>query len=261
MATRRTLLVLLALLAGGCATGPANRLTLFPQRHTLLESTIAVRQQYAGTLPLPRELDKGVQPPYTVEPGDVLVIQPANIDSPARIPGDQPVLLDGTVNLGRYGILVVAGRTVPEIEAMVAKTVAAQTRDAGPINVRVVTRQSKKFYVLGEVNAPGAFPLHGNETVLDAILAAGNLTGQASWNNIVLARPSAPGACRIVLPVCFREIVQLGDTTTNYQLAPGDRIYIATRSFGEELWNCRHEAAPCGCGPHTACPIPAPPPH
>src|SRR5271168_5029475 len=106
MSKRRTpsclgLLVLLFL--AGCSSSPANRITLFPQRHNLLESARDVRQQYAvGALPLPRELDLGVQPPYTVEPGDVLLVQPVGLDSPVRLPGDQPILLDGTINLGRY---------------------------------------------------------------------------------------------------------------------------------------------------------------
>ena len=76
----------------------------------------------------------------------------------------------------------------------------------------------------------------------------------------MLARPTAPNGCRVVLPICFREIVQLGDTSTNYQLVPGDRIFVASRSFGEDLLNCRHEATPCGCGPQVACPVVGPAP-
>ncbi len=250
----------LLVLLGGCSSGPGNQLTLFPQRHTLLESAKNIRQQYAGTLPLPRELDMGVQPAYTVEPGDTLLVVPVNLDSPARLPGDQPVLIDGTINLGQYGLLEVAGKTVPEIEALVSQAVALKTKDAGPITVRVVTRQSKVYYVLGEVNSPGAFPLQGREKVLDGILAAGGLNDRASKINIILSRPTPAASCRIVLPICYREIVQLADPTTNYQLAPGDRIYVATRAFGEDLFNCRHERTPCGCGPQVACPLGAAPP-
>lgn len=246
---------LIFLLLTGCSVSPANQITLFPQRHNLLESTRDVRQQFAAPPHLPRELDMGVQPPYTVEPGDVLLVQPASLDSPVRLPGDQPVLMDGTINLGRNGHLVVAGKTVPEIEGLVSQAVAEQTKDAGPINVRIVTRQSKVFYVLGEVNSPGMFPFQGNETVLKAILQAGGLADRASRKDIVLVRPTTPNSCRIVLPICYREIVQLGDTTTNYQLMPGDRIFVASRTFGEDLLNCRHEASPCGCGQQCACPL------
>ena len=35
--------------------------------------------------------------------------------------------------------------------------------------------------------------------------------------------------------MCYRQIVQLGDTTTNYQLQPGDRIYVPGKGFWENL--------------------------
>src|SRR5207244_3575929 len=115
----------------------------------------------------------------------VLLVQSTDLDSPVRLPGDQPVLPDGTINLGKYGQLVVFGKTVPEIEAMVKSVVTTQTPNAGFISVRLVSRQSKVYYVLGEVNSPGFFQLSGHETVLDAILAAGGLTDKASRNNII----------------------------------------------------------------------------
>src|SRR5262249_29143624 len=156
--------------------------------------------------------------------------------------GDQPVMPDGTINLGRYGLLQVAGRTVEQIETALRAVVEAQAKDGkdkeiGPITVRVVTRVSKVYYVLGEVNAPRSLTLNGRETVLDGILAAGGLTDRASRRNLILSRPTRPDGCRIVLPICYREIVQLGDTSTNYQLLPGDRIYVATRGFCEDSFH------------------------
>jgi len=235
--------LVLALFGAGCG---GNRFTLFPERHNMLESTWQMRQVTPIPLNVPRELDKLVLPAYVVEPGDVLLVVASDLDSPVRLPGDQPVLPDGTISLGRYGRPVVAGKTIDEIEALVRGLVNAQNRDPGSISVRLVSRQSKVFYVLGEVNAPGAYPLSGRETVLDGILAGGGLTDRASRQDIVLSRPTRPGQCRVVLPVCYREIVQLGDTTTNYQLAPGDRIFVPSRTPWEDLFGCRHESAPCG---------------
>jgi protein involved in polysaccharide export with SLBB domain len=245
---------LMLLVGVGCSTG-SNALSLFPERNELIPAAKALRASYTEPLPLPRELDKRVAPPYTVEPGDVLLVQPASLDSPARLPGDQQVLPDGFLNLGRYGRLQVAGKTLDQIEAEVRPLVEAQTRDAGPITVRIVTRQSKVYYVLGEVNAPGAFPLTGRETVLDAIVAAGGLNDRASRKDITLSRPTRPGECRVVLPVCYPEIVQLGDTTTNYQVAAGDRIYVPTRDCWDDFLHRKKSCAPCGA-PQSACPPP-----
>jgi protein involved in polysaccharide export with SLBB domain len=237
---------LAGLVPAGCSLTPGNRLTFFPEGHPLLDSAKELRRAASEPMPLPRELQKQVLPPYTVEPGDVLLVQPADLDSTVRIPGDQPVLPDGTINLGRYGRILVAGRTVDEIEAAVRAAIQVQVKDAGPIAVRVVTRVSKVFYVLGEVNAPGSYPLTGRETVLDAILAAGGLNDRASRANIILSRPTPPDSCRVVLPICYKEIVQLGDTSTNYQIAPGDRIFVPTRTVHEELHHTRPECPPCG---------------
>jgi hypothetical protein len=71
--------------------------------------------------------------------------------------------------------------------------------------------------------------------VLDAILEAGGLTSEASPCDIILVRPTHGTECRVVLPVCYRQITQIGDVTTNYQLQPGDRIVVGTRTLCEEL--------------------------
>jgi polysaccharide export outer membrane protein len=267
-------LALAAVLAlGGCSPSGLFGSTLFPEGHRLTDSTKSVRNAFAGPQALPRELDKRAAPLYTVEPGDVLLVQPAELDSPARFPGDQPVFPDGTINLGMYGLLVVAGKTVPEIEdavkARIDTAMKAQpapkspgdtgnprdAREVGPITVRVITRQSKVYYVLGEVNAPGAFTLKGNENVLDGILTAGGLTERASRNNIVLSRPTPANGCRVVLPICYLEITQLGDTSTNYQLAAGDRIYVATREHGEKCTDDKKKKKDCPLcgGPQLPC--------
>jgi polysaccharide export outer membrane protein len=253
---RRTLPVaVLLVLCASCPllSGCSNLFGLTPTGHRLTSEAKALRSAYPDPLPLPRELDKRVALPYIVEPGDVLLVQPVNLDSPVRLPGDQTVLPDGTIQLGRYGLLVAAGKTTPQIETEARAQIGAQEKDAGPITVRLVTRVSKVYYVLGEVNAPGAFPLQGRETVLDAILAAGGLNDKASRKYITLSRPTKPDGCRVVLPICYREIVQLGDTATNYQIAAGDRIYVPTR--GHDDCGRKKVCPPCG-RPQMPCPAP-----
>ncbi len=147
------------------------------------------------------------------------------------------------------------GKTIDEIESAVKTLVEAQTKDAGAVTVRVVTRTSKVYYVLGEVNSPGAFQLSGRETVLDALLAAGGLTDRAAADKIILDRPTAPDACRMVLQVCYRDIVQLGDTATNYQITAGDRVYVPSRGFWDDCWLGHKQDCPCS-RPQTPCPIP-----
>jgi protein involved in polysaccharide export with SLBB domain len=239
----------MALISGtGCST-VASTFGFSPPVHKLIPPAEQMRMAAAQPAALPKELDKSSLPAYVVEPGDTLAVEPADLDSPIRLPGSQVVLPDGTIDLGKYGRPVVAWKTVAEIEAMVRKSIDAQSKEkvGNTIQVRLIGRESKVFYVLGEANAPRAYPLAGRETVLDGILTAGGLTRQADTKRIILSRPSTPESCRTVLPVCYDQIVQLGDTSTNYQLMPGDRIYIPSKPlFDPSNGICKKKQA---CGP------------
>ncbi len=223
--------MLAALLPAGCTGARGTPLLLFPQRETRSISARA-QQPAAGpaTQSLTQERAPVALPPHAVEPGDRLLVQPAEGSSPLQLPGEQAVQPDGTISLGRYGQLRVLGKTSAQIERMAQTVIHAQTKNTGRIQVHLVPRDSQVYQVLGEVNAPGTFPLQGQQTVLDAIVAAGGLTDRAAPRSILLARATGPNQCRIVLPVSYQEIVQGGDSARNYPLAPGDRIFVARKS-------------------------------
>jgi len=261
-AIRRRLCLLAAtalLPAAGCTTGGGN--ALFPNDHRLLTSALDLAAN-ARPLSVPtRELQKQALEAYYIQPGDVLLLEVLDLEADIRLPADQTVMPDGTIDLGEYGRPVVAGMTIEQIEAVVLYAVQAVEEDQTikPINVRLNVAESAVYYVLGEVNAPGSYPLIGRETVLDAIVTAGGLSDRASDCQIILSRPTPPSSCRIVLPVCYDRIVQLGDTTTNYQIRPGDRVFVATRTCPEALkfWNngcpncpeCGERNCRCGVTP------------
>lgn len=233
--------------AVGCSS-LGESIGLSTPTNPLLKDAKAIRDAAPVPAPTGRELAKELLPTHVVEPGDTLLVQPVELDAPVRLPPDQPVQPDGTIDLGVYGRPVVAGKTLAQIEVQIKEVIAA--RDKGkdfPVTIRLIGRPGKLYYVQGEVNAPGAFPLTGRETVLDGIVAAGGVTRRASLGNIILSRPTLPDSCRIVYPVCYQQIVQLGDTTTNYQLYPGDRIFVPSQGFLEGILpkRCQSPAAAC----------------
>jgi polysaccharide biosynthesis/export protein len=252
--------MLAVLISGlGCST-VASTFGFTPPVHKLIPPAEQMRMAAAQPAALPKELDKSSLPSYVVEPGDTLAVEPADLDSPVRLPGNQTVLPDGTIDLGKYGRPMVAWKTVPEIETQVRTMIDAAGKEkvGNTIHVRLIGRESKVFYVLGEANAPRAYPLAGRETVLDGILAAGGLTRQADTKKIILSRPSTPENCRTVLPVCYDQIVQLGDTSTNYQLMPGDRIYIPSKplfDMGNGPCRKKQQCGPC-LTPQVGCAVP-----
>jgi protein involved in polysaccharide export with SLBB domain len=246
---------LLAACLAGCSTFGIQSPTSTRSNNQLTKTAKEFREEAPVPASVPRELNKTLLPTYVVEPGDVLLVQPVDLDSPLRLPGDQTILLDGTIDLGKYGRPIVAGKTLAQIEGDLKIWIQNQTKDASAVTVRLVNRVSKVYYVLGEVNAPGAFPVTGRETVLDALIAAGGLNSRASQNKIILSRPSKPCDCRFLLPVCYRNIVQLGDTSTNYQIQPGDRVFVPGRGLMEELFFLCEKDPVCNCGDHRLCPI------
>ncbi len=234
MAINRFAVVAGLILLTGCNSFSNGR-SPFSPAHQLTPEAKAVKQKFDQP-DVPRELNKRVIGPYLLEPGDVVLIQPADPESTLRLPGDQPILPDGTIQLGRFGKLMIAGKTTEEIELAARELIKSQTKESSAVTVRIVSRVSKVFYVLGQVNSPGAFQYTGRETVLDAIVAsAGGLTDGASRKHIIVSRPTAPGQERIIMAVCYHDIVQLGDVTTNYQLMPGDRVYVPSKSVKEML--------------------------
>ena len=90
---------------------------------------------------------------------------------------------------------------------------------------------SKVFYVITEGAGIGdnirRIPITGNETVLDALSTVNGLS-QVSSTQIWVARP-APGGfgCEQILPVDYVAIAKGGSSATNYQILPGDRVFIA----------------------------------
>ena len=180
----------------------------------------------------PKELEMVSMPPYVVEPPDELeiTVKPAIVDFTLT---SAVVQADGNIDLGYPGDTYVAGLTLAQVELKIAQHLQAYTAAQGekaPANITVSVRlnngsQSKNYYVLGTVSNQGKFPITGNETVLDGILAAG-LRSNSLPEKAYLARPRPKGAGDLILQIDWIGIKERGDTMTNYQLFPGDRIIV-----------------------------------
>jgi polysaccharide biosynthesis/export protein len=185
---------------------------------------------------VPRELRKTQHPIYVVEPPDVLYIEALELIPNRPISGERLVRPDGTISLGYYGQISVAGLTLPEIEEKIRKRLEDYV-NAPEVYVDVAYFNSKIFYVLGQTQQTGRLPITGNETVLDGITLAGGLTNFADKNRIFLARPNPGGGCDQVFHVDYRAVTECGDTRTNYQLLPGDRVIVMpTSGYAATVW-------------------------
>jgi hypothetical protein len=89
---------------------------------------------------------------------------------------------------------------------------------------------SKVYYIITEGAGLGdgvaRFPVTGNETVLDAIANINGLT-QVSSKRIWIARPVPHSDNYQILPVDWKAVTASGAALTNYQIMPGDRVFVA----------------------------------
>lgn len=218
---------------------------------------------------VPRELSMITLPPYVIAAPDQLLIEvvqkakvpqfdeknvaltnkdgtPVTKDgviplSVQPVSGPFHVRLDGTVGLGFWGSVPVAGLTLDQAaEAIRAHLLQQETLakfgtkpESVIVIVDVIAYNSKRYYVITDGGGQGAgeqvvsFPITGSETVMDAIANIGGLSDVSSRRNIWVARRTPhPGQPWQILPVDWVGMSQHGNTFTNYQVMPGDRIYV-----------------------------------
>jgi polysaccharide export outer membrane protein len=181
---------------------------------TLAEAGAAISEQARVRQRLPKA------PPVTV----TLALAPAAT-------GPHLVRMDGTVNLGVYGEVYVAGLTLAEARQAVEARLRSGQLDA-QVTVDVQDSNSKVYYVIFDCDGAGqrviTLPFKGGETVLDAVSrAAQGLLVNCSTHRVWLARPAQePAGCRQVLPVDWAAITEGAATCTNYEIFPGDRVYV-----------------------------------
>src|SRR5262249_1647894 len=147
-----------------------------------------------------------------------------------QVRGEHLVRPDGTISLGTYGAVYVTGLTLPQAKAAIEKHLS-QCLLHPEISLDVFAYNSKVFYVITDGAGFGqqvfTLPSTGNETVLDALSRINGLPAVASKRRIWLARPGPPElGCDQILPIDWMAITQGGSTCTNYQVFPGDRIYV-----------------------------------
>ena len=146
-----------------------------------------------------------------------------------QIRGEHLIRPDGTVGLGTYGSVFVAGMTLPQVKACIEQHLSKFLLRP-EVSVDVAAFNSKFYYVITDFAGSGEsvqkFPATGNETVLDAIAGIGGLS-PVSTKKLWIARPAPSGECLDqILPVDWKGITRRGHTRSNYQILPGDRVFI-----------------------------------
>lgn len=182
------------------------------------------------TLPEARDLIKGRLETVTRRVQIDVWVSLVSIAAQQDVAGEHLVAPDGTVNLGTYGRVRLVGMNLDQAKAAIEAHLSARFEQP-EVAVDVYGYNSKAYYVVTQGAGLGdqvvQLPVTGNETALDAISQIQGLTATSS-TQMWIARPGKNGSGGDqILPIDWLSITQRGETSTNYQILPGDRIYVA----------------------------------
>lgn len=222
----RPLALLLAALAAACGPHPEGREgkleDLLKASATDEDNPLSSRALSVETIAteLPPQVDE-----YRIGPNDVLNILVLGHEELSSIRDFNRGIVgtivkkDGCIYLPIVGKVQAAGLTVQEFQA----ALQAHLRNfvTNPeLSVDVLKYESQKFYVLGFVKEPGAFPVDGDTRLLEAIGLARGVLPEGSLDRAYVVRE------RSLLPINLADLLLRGDTSRNVYMKDGDLVYV-----------------------------------
>lgn len=155
---------------------------------------------------------------FVIGADDILAI---NVWREAEMSRVVPVRPDGKISLPLLGEFQAAGSTAKQLEAKLVKALAEIVQNP-QVTVIVQEIRSRKFSISGEVNRPGAYPITGSLTILDAVAIAGGLRDFANPKKMYILRPKGDGSTTRI-NVNYKEALEGNNL---FDLEPGDKIIV-----------------------------------
>lgn len=159
-------------------------------------------------------------PPYTVKPGDTLLVSVWKEPELQR-----PVLIepDGTFAFPLCGQIDAHDKTVGQLQQQITQHLARFITDP-VVTVSLQKIAGNRVYVIGQVTKPGAFIVNPRVNVMQAIAMAGGTTPFASLGNIKIIRRTAGG--QEALPFNYNDVIHGNDLSQNVTLEAGDVVVV-----------------------------------
>jgi polysaccharide export outer membrane protein len=169
----------------------------------------------APPMPPRDELLRGAE----LGPGDVLEVRVYQED---QLTGTYRLSSDGTFDFPLVGKVYAGGETPGELVSTLTDRLKESYIRDPQVSVFVKEYNSKKVYVMGQVNKPGTFPYEDSMTIVGAITQAGGFKDLADQNHTVVTRVVDGKEQKFVIPV---KEIGLGHAG-NMLLQPGDLIWV-----------------------------------
>ena len=174
----------------------------------------------AGCEYLHTDQEVGYAEAYNIGSGDLLQVF---VWKEPELTRDVTVRLDGKITVPLIGDIQAAGRTPSQLASDI-ETALKRFISSPQVTLGVLETKSARFYVLGQVNRPGEYPLPGRVTVLQGLALAGGFREFAKTDNIVIIRQENGG--ERVRGVDYDELKKGERLEQNVVLRPGDTILV-----------------------------------
>jgi len=165
--------------------------------------------------------------PYKVGVGDILDI---NVLQPDELKKTVVVAPDGSVAFPYIGTVHVLDRTVDQIQSEISRKLASGYMNYPVVTVTLLESHSQKFFVYGEVNKPGEYPLEKNATVLRAIAMSGGFTKFGSSSRVKILRVVQQGVGYQPIKIKISDVMN-GSSHEDKLLKSGDIIVVSEGVF------------------------------
>jgi polysaccharide export outer membrane protein len=135
-----------------------------------------------------------------------------------------PVLVrpDGMISIPLLGDIPAAGSTTLQLKEVIAAKLRKYLQDP-QVSVILTNVNSKKIYLLGEINKKGPVDMTPGMTLLEAVSSGGGLTEYAKTKKIYILRDENGKHEKI--PVDYKDALK-GNSALNVALRPGDTIVV-----------------------------------
>ena len=136
--------------------------------------------------------------------------------------GPVKVRPDGFITLPLVNELQVVGLSTAQLRKTLEERYKEYTVDPF-VTIRIEGIASSEVFLVGQVGKPGAFPLTGNETLLQLLTRAGGLAIFADRSNLRVVRREGDKVTEFIVDY---DAILRGDLKQDILLRPGDRIIV-----------------------------------
>jgi len=176
------------------------------------------KQAEAKTAPAPVSATNDAG--YLIGPDDTLQV---SVWKEPELSGSVPVRPDGKISIPLVDDVQAAGLTAVQLSEQIADKLKKFVTNPH-VTVIVTAINSRRVYVLGEVNHPGGFTLLPDMNILQAISDAGGLTQFAHGKKVYVLRTE--GGKQVKYPFNYSKVLKGENPEQNIALKSGDTIVV-----------------------------------